>query len=376
MDGILEIISFKASFKKESSVRDLLQNESKKAWAEVFPANRFDCTPPLNFADNPDADLFVNSPIPHLYELEHGSAPVELAVMSSVTLATPHGFIFDAEKRLISESFHDGDMVEIPLREVQTMLSDGLLERTPTQRIDSPAMLMMGPWSWVYHHWMLEDLLRLWALDEFPELADMQIVVPGDLTTFQQASLTALGVEKERLLPFDGSNWLFSTLYVPSFLAPGGHSQRQMTWLREKLFSAFDITPNETGHRRLYVSRGDAGTRNITNEPEVIATLEAQGFEVVLPGTLALAEQLALFNDAAVICGTSGSGMTNHVFAPKTATIVEIQPDSYINRAHWFSSNVCGQNYVFLFGPAESDRHDYYLPLGKLEAALTYLTPA
>jgi hypothetical protein len=44
-----------------------------------------------------------------------------------------------------------------------------------------------------------------------------------------------------------------------------------------------------------------------------------------------------------------------------------MQPDSYINRAHWFSSNICDQNYAFVIGPAISNWHDYHVPLPKLE---------
>jgi capsular polysaccharide biosynthesis protein len=348
----------------------VLPKDGLNTWIDSFPAARFNCRPPLNLQSNPDAHLFLNSPIPHAYDLAHKVGPVGLAALAEVSLATPHGLLFDRAQRLIAESYHDSEMVKIPLREVQTILSRGLLKREPTRSIESPAILLMGPWSWVYHHWLIEDLSRLWILDYFPELKNCQIVVPGCLSDFQVASLDALGVSKDRLLHYDGSNWLFDRLFIPTFLAPGGHSRRQIDWLRKKLFTAYNIKQKMSGKRRLYVSRGDVGTRNILNEGEILDFLGSQNFEIVVPGKLSLVEQIELFNEAEIICGPGGSGMTNHIFAPMWASLIEIQPDTYINRAHWFSSNLRGQNYLFVIGLGETESHDYSVSLSKIQLAV------
>ena len=184
------------------------------------------------------------------------------------------------------------------------------------------------------------------------------------------ASLAALGVSEDRLLHYDGSNWLFKRLFIPTFLAPGGHSQRQIDWLREKLFTAYRIEQKTSGTRRLYVSRGDVGTRNILNEEEILDFLRYYNFEVVVPGELSLEDQIELFNDAEIICGPGGSGMTNHIFAPMRTSLIEIQPNTYINRAHWFSSNMRGQNYLFVIGLGETEFHDYSVSLSKVQRAV------
>ena len=80
-----------------------------------------------------------------------------------------------------------------------------------------------------------------------------------------------------------------------------------------------------------------------------------------------MVDQVKLFNDAEIICGSSGSGITNHIFAPRHATLVEMHPNSYVNRLHWFSSNLLGQNYGFIIGQAETIRHDYKISISKLQ---------
>ena len=374
LGSLLDIISFSLFCETSEDYHSLLPKDGLNMWTELLPEVRFDCNPPLNLSSNPDAPLFLNSPIPHLYDLVHKAGPVGIAALTDVSLATPHGLLFDGHHRLIAESYHNQEMVKIPLREVQTILSAGLLKSGSTQTIESPAILMLGPWSWIYHHWLIEDISRLWVLDHFPELKNYPVVVPGDLSDFQLASLDALGVSEDRLLPYDGSNWLFERLFVPTFLAPGGHSRRQMDWLREKFFTAYGIKQKEVGERRLYVSRGDVGTRNILNEKIVVDFLQSYNFEVVIPGTLPFVEQIRLFNEAEIICGPGGSGMTNHIFAPMSATLIEIQPDTYINRAHWFSSNLREQNYMFVIGDGETEHHDYSVSLPKIELAIEMAT--
>ena len=366
----MEIVSYSLFCESGKDNSNILPKDGLNLWTELLPAVQFDCHPPLNLPSNPDATLFLNSTIPHLYNLVHDAGPVGLASLAHVSLVTPHGLLFDGNHRLIAESYHNREMVEIPLREVKTILSEGLLESGPTKIIEEPAILMMGPWSWVYHHWLIEDLSRLWILDFFPELRNYPIIVPGNLSNFQRHSLDALGVSNERLLHYDGSNWLFERLFVPTFLAPGGHSQRQMNWLREKLFTAFGIKQKSLGERRLYISRDDVETRNILNEAKVLDLLKSYNFEVVVPGRLPLREQIGLFNEAGIICGPGGSGMTNHIFAPMGASLIEMQPDTYINRAHWFSSNLRRQNYIFVIGASETEYHDYSVSLPKLKLAI------
>jgi hypothetical protein len=370
LDSFLDIISFSLLCETIKDHIGELPKDGLNTWTESFPAAQFNCRPPLNLTSNPDATLFLNSPIPYLYDLTHKVGPVGLAALAEVTVATPHGLLFDRGQRLIAESYHNCEMVKIPLREVQTILSTGLLKTRPTRLIENPALLLMGPWSWIYHHWLIEDLSRLWILDYFPELKKYPIVVPGALSHFQLASLDALGVGEDKLLRYDGSNWLFERLFIPTFLAPAGHSRRQMDWLRKKLFTAYGIEQKISGKRRLYVSRGDVGTRNILNEEEILDFLESQNFEVVFPGKLSLAEQIELFNEAEIICGPGGSGMTNHIFAPMRASLIEMQPNTYINRAHWFSSNLRGQNYLFVIGLGATDGHNYSVPLSKLQLAV------
>jgi len=103
----VDIISFKQYCEYSSSINDLFLKDGRNIWIELISRDKFDCCPPLNLSSNSDANLFLNSPIPHLYDLVHEVGQVGLASLADITLATPHGLLFDNNFRLIAESYHN-----------------------------------------------------------------------------------------------------------------------------------------------------------------------------------------------------------------------------------------------------------------------------
>ena len=66
--------------------------------------------------------------------------------------------------------------------------------------------------------------------------------------------------------------------------------------------------------RMVLVVDDDAGVRQ-----GLAHLLEAEGYAIVVTGTLSVLEQIALFRDAAVIVGQHGAALTNLLFAPRGA---------------------------------------------------------
>ena len=170
----MAVISLKEICRIAEDHAELITDSNENLLADIYPAEQLECQPPLNLDASDDAKKFINSPIPHFYELVHRAEPVTLSILSNVYLTTPHGLMFDADRHLIAESYHNASMVEIPLREVTTILANGVFNAQPTSIIEAPALLALGPWSWIYHHWLLEILPRLWVREEFPDLADLR----------------------------------------------------------------------------------------------------------------------------------------------------------------------------------------------------------
>jgi capsular polysaccharide biosynthesis protein len=134
-----------------------------------------------------------------------------------------------------------------------------------------------------------------------------------------------------------GERWRVRRLYDLHNDQPVSHALASpgfVDFMRNLIIEGYGLA-EPAGQRRLYVSRSDAKLRRITNESQLLPTLAKQGFEAVLPGTLPLREQVALFMGAEAIAGPHGAGLANLLFAPSSARVLEILPSSML-REHYF----------------------------------------
>lgn len=167
-----------------------------------------------------------------------------------------------------------------------------------------------------YYHWLFEYLPRIELVRRCPDLAIDGWLVNAAPARFQLETLAALGIEPDQLVPLViPCVQPVERLYVPSV--------RRLADAVAFLRACF-APPRAEPTRRLFVSRKDAATSRIANEDAVFDALGPLGFERVLPGTLSVAEQAALFAAAEIVVGVHGAGLANIVFAPDDALIVEL----------------------------------------------------
>jgi hypothetical protein len=76
--------------------------------------------------------------------------------------------------------------------------------------------------------------------------------------------------------------------------------------------------------RRLYLSRRDAKFRRLTNEAEIVGLLQSRGFEIVTTEGMSLKDQAALFGSAGWLVSVHGAGLSNMIFMPEVANVIEI----------------------------------------------------
>ena len=365
---------------------DFFNPGANNLYLKMHEASQFECAAPLNLATSPDADLVRNTPVTHRYAETHGADEVFIATLGQARIATPYAFIFNQNGVLFNESYHNRSMISMTIERMEHFikvdLNIAIKEDAfevpintvrldwPPKKIEQPCVLLTSPWCEGYHHWILETLPRLWALDEFKELRDLPVVIPAWAKQYHLDSLKAFGISEDRILKFDGGTWDFERLYVPSFLGPGGHSKRQIDWVRGRLRQAFGVEQKGPGEKKIYVSRRDAATRRLINEDAILPILEKNGFEIIAPGELTLADQVTKFSDAGVIVGVAGSGLTNFAFAEPGCTLIEFHPADYINLAYWFMANAVGHKYWFEIGAVENDRQDFSIDPARVEDAL------
>jgi hypothetical protein len=153
----------------------------------------------------------------------------------------------------------------------------------------------------------------------------------------------------------------FSELIIPSpILEDNAHfpNIELMNKLIKKLQINFSektkITPLG---KKIYVSRSDASRRKVLNELELMEHLEKRGFKMVIPGKYSVADQSKLFEEAEIIIGPHGMGLTNILFSNNLKTVIELFPTTWYPNCYLRTAQVKGvKNYYGLFHDA-ADPH-------------------
>lgn len=126
------------------------------------------------------------------------------------------------------------------------------------------------------------------------------------------------------------------------FLAPRGALVKAREELLEGVDRARGGQPSHAGaavRRVVWISRSPNATRAVRNERELLDALRALASELnahasdgtppldvqqLGPGALPLVDAIELVRDAAVVVGVHGAGLTNAMFAPRGAALVEV----------------------------------------------------
>ena len=191
----------------------------------------------------------------------------------------------------------------------------------PLVRIEEPCILMGGDDN--YSHWLTRNLIKLCLLEESRGWASLPLLINEDLRGYQQQYLEMLGIAPERLLKVP-RNILIACreLDVPTLLRNHPQMRRGIEWLRAKV-GPWMNRPSPAG-ARIYVSRRDTLNRRLVNEEELFSELRKRGFSRIVPGEMSVPEQVTAFANASVIVGPHGAGLTNMIFSPPAASVVEI----------------------------------------------------
>lgn len=191
-----------------------------------------------------------------------------------------------------------------------------------------------------YHYWVSVGLPRAALTADYAESKNLSyfFVIPDHTPAFVESSLHLLfnaAVIKMSEVP-NRVTWL-----IPS----GQNVESSESWATKKNATtqpyAYKI-PNKTTHARLHnrlqnildrgannfpkkllISRGDVGRRDISNLDEVSEALKSLGFVTITPGEMSIDEQIQCFAHADTIVSPHGAALTNIVFSTE-AHVIEI----------------------------------------------------
>ena len=186
-------------------------------------------------------------------------------------------------------------------------------------------------WYFRHHgHFLAETLARCWALPKLyrPGTKIIFHVTNEDVDEGVKEDhfdvFETLNVRREDIV-LATKNIRVSDLIIP---LPGGVLDESIHGIMKLLYDRVSQgiarqTRADKGER-IYISRArvPSNKKKAINEKVVEAMFQNQGFKIIYPEELPLAEQLALFRDASVIAGAPGSGIFASVFNQKYGKII------------------------------------------------------
>jgi hypothetical protein len=97
--------------------------------------------------------------------------------------------------------------------------------------------------------------------------------------------------------------------------------------------------------KNVFISRSDAPQRRILNEDEVFERFKPYGFVRYELSKLSVAEQILLMNNAEIVVGEHGAGLTNILFCNQNTLVIELF-QKLIDNSNWWIANIAQLNYV------------------------------
>jgi capsular polysaccharide biosynthesis protein len=264
--------------------------------------------------------MHFDQPLPfeHSYVAEHRSA----------TVLPLFGMILANGTHLIPESLHHRechfDVFTAAVRAIHE--ERALLVMPEAEEVDLSSALFIGANN-NYYHWLIDELPRLSVLERSGLDDGRPILIDKHAQKWQLELLSRFGIPQSRLVKADFNR----PQRVQNLLAPSHLSTLMVAhplaveYVREKLLKNAKSAAPKKG-KRLYVARaaGTVAGRSIINADEVWEKFRKAGFKRVDPGTMTIDEQIRLFRDVEIIAGPGGAGLTNAVFAPPGAKVLNL----------------------------------------------------
>lgn len=271
--------------------------------------------------------------------------------------------VSDQRGRIITESFVDRPRL---LTQIHPELPGTFPVQVQVDReIDAEVVLLGGPWSGAFYHWINDMLPRHRFFAEPLQGRDLWYL-SSPLAPYQAETLAALGIPPERVIPHSAGVTRCRRLWLPS--RAGHHmstTPRNIAWLRQHFGQQDSAAPE-----KIYISRRDTERRRILNEDVLIKRLLRRGFTIIQGDEGSFQEQVRRFSRATLVVAPHGGALTHMAFTPPGATMIELIPHTHVTFPFYNIARCAGHQYLFIMTDADPETSDFVAPLDLLDTVL------
>lgn len=195
-------------------------------------------------------------------------------------------------------------------------------------RVES-GIKLTAHYSWNYFHYVYEVLTKFYYLSQANLKSNTPLIVDSIIAEIPQFEelFGFCNQSKHEIIKLDKTQRCIveQLILLPeALIAPQKYTNitkisakdciydlNTLSFLRKSLMR---MKSEKRFPRRVFLSRSKASKRRKYNENDVFQCLSSYGFAKVSPETLTVAEQIALFNGAEYIVGTTGAAFSNLLF--------------------------------------------------------------
>ena len=188
-----------------------------------------------------------------------------------------------------------------------------------------------------YFHWLFDVLPKIGIIEKCYDLEKINYFLCPNLNKWQRETLSLLGIKSSKCL----SSVKFRHIKANNIITTSHPWLKSKNiifdienlplWISKWLINKFlKVKSNKNFPKKIYIDRSDSESnlknfRYIVNENEVIKFLKTKGFKSVRLTDLSFGDEIKLFNDAEIIVGLQGAGLTNLIWSGKNTKIIELR---------------------------------------------------
>ena len=176
-----------------------------------------------------------------------------------------------------------------------------------------------------WHFW-IDVVSRFRLLYMSGKQAPNMILIFPNMGDYMQRAMKEIFPDYRYYVMPENEYWHFDDLIIPSM---SNHQDGIITpGLPNWLYTMH--AANRQPKRKIFITREDAPARQLSNADELFMTLK--GWEKITLANLSISDQIETFSEASHVMSTHGAGLTNTVFAPEGATVIEISQRELIDK--------------------------------------------
>jgi len=256
-------------------------------------------------------------------------------------------------------------------------LRRSLVQQNLHKDFDYECGYLFGSIGWQnYYHTIVDHAVRYAEFSVAGRIPNnASIILPTTPNSYQSAVLDLLNISPDKRVCADQKCIKLKYLLVPSMRRHGRAVTRAgIEAFRSQARRGISLNSRHSP-RFIYLSREDAATRRILNEPDVESLLRAYGFESLRTENMSVPEQVEVFSSAEIIAGPHGAGLTNAIFAD-APHIIEFLPADLWDLGYYVGlATSCGGSYDGIVCKGESRDDDMIVDLSILDDILANRKP-